>query len=116
MATVEFIDLRGEIKEDARGISFFPWQGRLREPGEVLRTFHLASINPGQTRGNPLHPGFTEWLYVFPHRVVGRACDTRRARGGGRKRGGGAPGPYPPPPPPPPGMLEAPAAAWATGA
>ncbi|MFH1596263.1 MAG: cupin domain-containing protein [Pseudomonadota bacterium] len=67
MATVEFIDLRGEIKEDARGISFFPWQGRLQEPGEVLRTFHLTSINPGQTRGNHLHPGFTEWLYVFHH-------------------------------------------------
>jgi oxalate decarboxylase/phosphoglucose isomerase-like protein (cupin superfamily) len=67
MATVEFIDLGSEIKEDARGISFFPWQGRLREPGDLLRTFHLTSINPGQTRGNHLHPGFAEWLYVFHH-------------------------------------------------
>ena len=68
MADVEFIDLSGEIKADARGMSFFPWPpGRLREPGDLLRTFHLVSINPGQTRGNHLHPGYEEWLYVFHH-------------------------------------------------
>jgi oxalate decarboxylase/phosphoglucose isomerase-like protein (cupin superfamily) len=70
MATVEFIDLTGEIKEDARGISFFPWQSRIKEPGDLLRTFHLISIQPGQTRGNHLHPGFEEWLYVFHNPAV----------------------------------------------
>jgi oxalate decarboxylase/phosphoglucose isomerase-like protein (cupin superfamily) len=65
MAEVRFIDLAGEINADARGISFFPWQGRPQAPGDLLRTFHLISIRPGQTRGNHLHPGHAEWLYPF---------------------------------------------------
>jgi len=65
MAEVQFIDLSGDIKADARGMSFFPWQGRGREPGDLLRTFHLVSIHPGVSRGNHLHPGFEEWLYPF---------------------------------------------------
>jgi oxalate decarboxylase/phosphoglucose isomerase-like protein (cupin superfamily) len=65
MATVEFLDIADEIKEDARGVSFFPWPGPPQEPGDLLRTFHLVSINPGHTRGNHLHPGFEEWLYLF---------------------------------------------------
>jgi oxalate decarboxylase/phosphoglucose isomerase-like protein (cupin superfamily) len=67
MAAIEFIDLRDEIKEDARGISFFLWQGRVKDPQDLRRTFHLVSINPGETRGRHLHPGFQEWLYVFHH-------------------------------------------------
>jgi dTDP-4-dehydrorhamnose 3,5-epimerase-like enzyme len=65
MADVRFIDLSKEIKEDDRGLSFFPWQGRLQEPLGLLRTFHLISIQPGHTRGQHLHPSHEEWLYPF---------------------------------------------------
>jgi quercetin dioxygenase-like cupin family protein len=65
MASVEFYDLIGEIEEDPRGLSFFPWRSRVREPQDILRTFHLISISPGQVRGNHLHPGHEEWLYPF---------------------------------------------------
>jgi oxalate decarboxylase/phosphoglucose isomerase-like protein (cupin superfamily) len=65
MAEVRFINLSGEIHVDARGMSFFPWQGRLNEPRDLLKTFHLISIRPGHTRGNHLHPGHAEWLYPF---------------------------------------------------
>ena len=65
MAEVQFIDLSGAIKADARGMSFFPWQGRLQAPGDLLATFHLVSIQPGHTRGHHLHPGHVELLYPF---------------------------------------------------
>lgn len=65
MATVEFLELTGEIKEDPRGLSFFPFRGRVREPQDFLQSFHLVSIRPGQTRGDHLHPGHQEWLYPF---------------------------------------------------
>jgi uncharacterized RmlC-like cupin family protein len=65
MVTVQFIDLSGEIHADSRGMSFFPWQGRLQAPEDLLKTFHLISIHPGHSRGNHLHPGHTEWLYPF---------------------------------------------------
>jgi oxalate decarboxylase/phosphoglucose isomerase-like protein (cupin superfamily) len=65
MPEVQFIDLSGEIKAGPRGTSFFPWQDRLQEPGDLLRTFHLVSIHSGQTRGQHLHPGHEEWLYPF---------------------------------------------------
>jgi oxalate decarboxylase/phosphoglucose isomerase-like protein (cupin superfamily) len=70
MAEVQFIDLTGEIKTDARGMSFFPWPGRLKAPGDLLQTCHLVSIRPGQARGNHLHPGHEEWLYPFHGRGV----------------------------------------------
>ena len=70
MAEIQFIDLSGEIKADARGMSFFPWQGRLQVPGELASTFHLISIHPGQSRGNHLHPGHAEYLYPFHGRAV----------------------------------------------
>ena len=65
MADVRFIDLSGTIKADDRGLSFFPWPDRLTAPEEVLKTFHLVSVRPGQTRGHHLHPGHAEWLYLF---------------------------------------------------
>jgi oxalate decarboxylase/phosphoglucose isomerase-like protein (cupin superfamily) len=65
MAEVEFIDLSGEMPKDGRGFSFFPWRGRAMNPAEVLRTAHLLSILPGQTRGNHYHPGQEEWLFTF---------------------------------------------------
>ena len=65
MAEVQFIDLSGEIKADARGMSFFPWQGRLKATVDLLPTFHLISIHPGHSRGHHLHPGHAEWLYPF---------------------------------------------------
>jgi dTDP-4-dehydrorhamnose 3,5-epimerase-like enzyme len=65
MVEVHFIDLHNEIHRDDRGMSFFPWQGRLQDPGDLLKTFHLISIHPGHTRGNHLHPGHAEWLYPF---------------------------------------------------
>jgi oxalate decarboxylase/phosphoglucose isomerase-like protein (cupin superfamily) len=65
MAEVEFLEISGEIHEDPRGFSFFPWQDRLLEPGDLRRTFHLTSILPGQARGNHLHPGYREYLFTF---------------------------------------------------
>jgi len=65
MTAVQFIDLSGEIHADDRGMSFFPWQGRLQAPEGLNRTFHLVSIRPGHSRGNHLHPGHAEWLYPF---------------------------------------------------
>ncbi len=65
MVEVQFIDLSGDIKADARGMSFFPWQARSQDPVGVLSTFHLISTHPGQTRGHHLHPGHEEWLYPF---------------------------------------------------
>jgi uncharacterized RmlC-like cupin family protein len=70
MAALEFIDLSGEIQEDLRGIIFFPWRARLQQPRDLLATFHLISIRPGQTRGNHLHPGHEEWLYPFHGRGI----------------------------------------------
>jgi len=65
MTEVQFIDLRGAINADERGMSFFPWQDRLTEPEGLFKTFHLVSVRPGRTRGHHLHPGHTEWLYPF---------------------------------------------------
>ena len=65
MTDVAFMDLKEEIKEDYRGFIFFTFRGRVREPQDVLRSFHLISILPGQVRGNHLHPGHTEWFYPF---------------------------------------------------
>ena len=70
MAEVQLIDLSGEIKADTRGMSFFPWQGRLKASGDLLPTFHLISIRPGHSRGHHLHPGQAEYLYPFHGRAV----------------------------------------------
>ena len=70
MAEVQFIDLSSEINADARGLSFFPWQGRAQDPQGLLDTFHLISIHPGQSRGHHFHPGHGEWLYPFHGRAV----------------------------------------------
>jgi hypothetical protein len=70
MAEVQFIDLSGQIKADARGLSFFPWQGRFPAAEDLFPTFHLISILPGQSRGHHLHPGHSEWLYPFHGRAV----------------------------------------------
>jgi len=65
MAGVEFIDLSDKIKEDPRGFVFFPWKEGAKDPQNLLRTFHLISITPGQVRGNHLHPGHREYLLTF---------------------------------------------------
>ena len=65
MEVVEFIDLTLEIREDARGFSFYPLSGRVSEPKKLAGAFHLVSIAPGQVRGNHAHPGSVEWLYPF---------------------------------------------------
>lgn len=65
MADVEFIDLSEEIRRDERGFSFFPWQGRVRSAGELRRTGHLVSVQPGHSRGHHYHPGHEEWLFTF---------------------------------------------------
>ncbi len=65
MAAVEFIDLQGEISEDSRGLSFYPFKGRVKRPELLVQNFHLVSIQPGQVRGNHVHPGHLEWLYPF---------------------------------------------------
>ncbi|OGP71330.1 MAG: hypothetical protein A2Z73_03640 [Deltaproteobacteria bacterium RBG_13_60_28] len=65
MSEVEFLDISGETREDPRGFVFFPWQEGVQEPQDLLRTFHLVSIAPGQVRGNHLHPGHRECLFPF---------------------------------------------------
>lgn len=70
MAGVEFLELTTEIKEDPRGFVFFPGQEFPGQEGgqgsqDLLRTFHLVSITPGQVRGNHLHPGHREYLLTF---------------------------------------------------
>lgn len=65
MAAVEFLDISGEIHADPRGFVFFPWQEGVQDPQDLLRTFHLISIAPGQVRGNHLHPGHREYLFTF---------------------------------------------------
>lgn len=65
MADVEFIDLAGEISEDPRGLSFYPFKNRVSRPDVLIQNFHLVSIQPGQVRGNHAHPGHLEWLYPF---------------------------------------------------
>jgi oxalate decarboxylase/phosphoglucose isomerase-like protein (cupin superfamily) len=70
MRKIHCIDLSANIKTDARGLSFFPWQGRLKVPGDLAATFHLISISPGQSRGHHLHPGHSEYLYPFHGRAI----------------------------------------------
>jgi dTDP-4-dehydrorhamnose 3,5-epimerase-like enzyme len=65
VAEVEFLDISGDTHEDPRGFVFFPWQDGVGEPQDLLRTFHLISIAPGQVRGNHLHPGHREYLFTF---------------------------------------------------
>lgn len=65
MADVEFIGISAELHRGERGFAFFPWQGRVANPQEVLRTGHLVSVQPGHTRGNHYHPGHEEWLFTF---------------------------------------------------
>jgi oxalate decarboxylase/phosphoglucose isomerase-like protein (cupin superfamily) len=65
MSDVEFIDISNQTHRGERGFAFFPWQGRVANPQEVLRTGHLVSIQPGHTRGNHYHPGQQEWLFTF---------------------------------------------------
>lgn len=65
MAEVEFLDISGKIQEGPRGFSLLPWQEGVQEPQDLLRTFHLVSIAPGQVRGNHLHPGHRECLFPF---------------------------------------------------
>jgi oxalate decarboxylase/phosphoglucose isomerase-like protein (cupin superfamily) len=70
MSEIQCIDLSEKIKADARGLSFFPWQGQIKVPGELPATFHLISILPGQSRGHHLHPGHSEYLYPFHGRAL----------------------------------------------
>jgi oxalate decarboxylase/phosphoglucose isomerase-like protein (cupin superfamily) len=65
MPEVEFLDISGETQADPRGFVFFPWQAGVKEPQDLLRTFHLISIAPGEIRGNHLHPGHREYLFTF---------------------------------------------------
>jgi oxalate decarboxylase/phosphoglucose isomerase-like protein (cupin superfamily) len=65
MSDLEFIEIAGQMHRDERGFAFFPWQGRVQDPEEVLRTGHLVSIHPGQSRGHHYHPGHEEWLFTF---------------------------------------------------
>ncbi|MFP3866910.1 MAG: cupin domain-containing protein [Desulfobacteraceae bacterium] len=63
----QFLDLGDRIKQDERGLAFFPFQEGIAPPEGpiILKSFHLVSILPGQVRGNHQHPHKREWLYVF---------------------------------------------------
>ncbi|MGB8993477.1 MAG: cupin domain-containing protein [Desulfobaccales bacterium] len=65
MSYVRFIGISPERREDPGGMSWFLWQGRVRDPQHLMESFHFLSINPGHIRGNHLHPGHAEWLYPF---------------------------------------------------
>jgi len=63
----QFVDLGDKIKEDARGLVYFPFQAATDplDSSAILNSFHLVSILPGQVRGNHQHPHKQEWLYIF---------------------------------------------------
>jgi oxalate decarboxylase/phosphoglucose isomerase-like protein (cupin superfamily) len=66
-ADMQFLDLGGALRQDERGLVYFPFQN-LPESlprEEMCRSCHLISIAPGEVRGQHQHPGKTEWLYVF---------------------------------------------------
>ncbi len=81
------MDVSTEIREDRRGLVFFPLQGRTCNIEECCRTFHLVTINPGEVRGNHHHPAHVEWLYLFPGEGVvlwreeGGGCQEQRVSG-----------------------------------
>jgi len=64
---VEFIELAEALHQDERGMVFFPLQSlpAAYPRQELCASLHLISIAPGQVRGQHLHPGKTEWLYIF---------------------------------------------------
>ena len=64
---VEFLVLGEELHQDERGMVFFPLQGlpAAYPRQELCASLHLITIAPGQVRGQHLHPGKREWLYVF---------------------------------------------------
>jgi oxalate decarboxylase/phosphoglucose isomerase-like protein (cupin superfamily) len=66
-ADIQFLDLGDSLREDERGLVYFPFQNLPESlPREdMCRSCHLISIAPGKWRGQHQHPLKTEWLYVF---------------------------------------------------
>ena len=66
MDEVEFIEAETAFEETHKGWAFFPFHVRAVPYHQVDGTsFHTVKSNPGQIRGNHLHPGVEEWLHTF---------------------------------------------------
>ena len=63
---VEFYEAGEAFYETDKGWAFFPFQAGYAPCSQVDQTsFHTVKSNPGQIRGNHLHPGAEEWLHSF---------------------------------------------------
>jgi len=64
MSSVKVYNLKNKIHEDNRG-----WVANLAEyatkQGYRIENIHIASIKPGEIRGNHLHKKQKEWILVF---------------------------------------------------
>ncbi len=71
MAEIEFIEVKAEFFETAKGWAFFPFQAGVVPFEEVDgASFHVVKTNPGEIRGNHRHPGVEEWLHVFGGKAI----------------------------------------------
>ena len=63
---VQFFNAQAAFSESVKGWVFFPFHAEAMPFDQVDGTsFHLVKSNPGEIRGNHLHPGVEEWLHVF---------------------------------------------------
>ena len=71
MAQVQFIQAEEAFNQTVRGWVFFPFQAEV-VPFNLVdgTTFHIVKTEPGEIRGNHLHPGVEEYLHVFGGRSV----------------------------------------------
>lgn len=66
MSKIEFIEARESFHESVRGWAFFPFQAEAVPYSKIDGTsYHVVMTNPGEVRGNHLHPEVVEWLHVF---------------------------------------------------
>src|SRR4030042_3384988 len=64
MSSMKVYNLKDKIHEDKRG-----WVANLAEyateRGHKIENIHIASIKPGEVRGNHWHEKQREWILVF---------------------------------------------------
>ena len=65
-AEVEFIEAKEAFNQSVKGWVFFPFQAEALPFNLVDGTsYHVVKTEPGEIRGNHLHPGVEEWLHIF---------------------------------------------------